>query len=72
MKKFIEWVKKAIDFLGAPWRWLVKIARTEAFLLAFPLGVFGLSAFFMESILFFMAMLLWLIPIVKGVTYENE
>jgi len=65
MKKIIDWLRKA-------WAWLVKHTTNKKFILAFPFAVFAVGAVFLQSVVMFLSMLLWLIPLILGIHEEEN
>lgn len=72
MRKLFDWVRKAIAFISKPWKWLVKFTTDRDFVMMFPLVAFAIGALLVPSVMYFLAFLVWLIPVIKGVNETTE
>jgi len=64
-------MKKIIDWFRRFWKWIVAHTTTKDFVLAFPFAAFAVGAVFLHSVIMFLAMIVWLIPLILGIREEE-
>ncbi len=69
------WKGKAVPFfkeLKGYWDKAVEILTSNVFVYTFPLAVFALLAFVLQSILMVIVCFIWLVPVIYNANEKNE